>query len=225
MSPILLRPIREQFEHDRVIRQLQARWRRRFAVVANPGKEQGGSVRFGNQILYPDLILTTAERGRKLNTLVEVETAESVNHLEAMAQWAHLGKARGVFYLYVPAGQAEVALRLCKGDHINVAEVWTYYAVGSQMRFSMAYRSPRATQAAKAKTKTKTKAKTKTQATVRAASKAKPRPKTVKKAKKTKSAKTIKAVKAKRVSKGTKKPKAKTTTGTTRRKAASKRKK
>lgn len=220
MSPILLRPIREQFEHDRVIRQLQARWRRRFAVAANPGKEQEGSVRFGNQTLYPDLILTTTEGGRRLHALVEVETAESVNHLEAMAQWAHFAKARGAFYLYVPAGQADVALRLCRSSRINVTEVWTYYAIGSQMRFSMAYRSPRATQAAKTKTAAKTKA------AGRGRSKAKAKTKKVKTAKKAKPAKKIKAMKAKRsVAKGAKKSKAKTAAGTTRRKAASKRKK
>ena len=43
---------------------------------------------------FPDLVLTSTDRGHKLMGTVEVETAESVNHLEAMAQWAHLGRAR-----------------------------------------------------------------------------------------------------------------------------------
>ena len=157
LSPIFLRPIREQSEHDRVVRQLQARWRRRFSVVANPGAEREGSVRLGSQILHPDLILSTTEGGRRLHALVEVETAESVNHLEAMAQWAHYAKVRGAFYLYLPVGLADAARRLCEANKINVTEIWTYYIVGGQVRFAMSYRSPRATQSAKAKVGARTK--------------------------------------------------------------------
>ena len=166
MSPILLRPIREQFEHDRVIRQLQARWRRRFGVAVNPGAERENPVKGGGQVLYPDLVLTSSDRGRRLCGVVEVETAESVNHLEAMAEWAPLAKVRGAFYLYVPAGSADVARRLCEENRVNVTEIWTYYAIGSQVRFSMIHRS---TKAAKAATRGKTKK-------VRAATKKKAKP-------------------------------------------------
>lgn len=151
MSPILLRPIREQFEHDRVVRQLQARWRRRFAVSANPGTARDVPVRTGAQTLYPDLILTSTEGRRRLHGVVEVETTESINYLEAMAQWAYLAKVRGAFYLYVPAGGSDVARRLCEEHRINVTEIWTYYAFGSLMRFTMAYRSASAKRAAAAK--------------------------------------------------------------------------
>ena len=37
--------------------------------------------------MYPDLVLYSPERGRKLQGTVEVETGESVNTLEAMAEW------------------------------------------------------------------------------------------------------------------------------------------
>ena len=40
MSPILVRPVREQLEHDRVIRLLQAKNRRRYEAGINPGAEQ-----------------------------------------------------------------------------------------------------------------------------------------------------------------------------------------
>ena len=149
MSPILLRPIREQVEHDRVIRQLQTRLRRRFEVAANIGSDEETSVKIDGRVHYPDLILTNTTGGRRLHGLVEVETAESVNHLEAMAEWKHFAKARGAFYLYVPAGFTDVVERLCQGAKINVTEVWAYYAIGSQVKFSMTYRSPRAKLAAK----------------------------------------------------------------------------
>ena len=141
MTAIMVRPVREQFEHDRVIRLLQARLRRRFAVAVNLSNEGTASVRVGARVMYPDLMLTSTHRGRRLHGVVEVETNESVNHLEAMAQWAHLGQVRGAFYLYVPAGAAEMARRLCEDNRVAVTEIWSYHAVGDQMRFTMAHRA------------------------------------------------------------------------------------
>ena len=44
LSPILVRPVREQLEHDRVIRLLQAKYKRKFDVAINPGNEQTAPV-------------------------------------------------------------------------------------------------------------------------------------------------------------------------------------
>ena len=142
MSPILVRPVREQLEHDRVIRLLQARLRRRYDVAANVGDEQTASIRVGNLVIFPDLVLTSTERGHRLSGVIEVETGESVNHLEAMAQWAHLGKAPAPFYLYVPAGAVDIARRLCADHQVTAAEIWSYHPVGLQMRFTMVHRFP-----------------------------------------------------------------------------------
>ena len=71
---------------------------------------------------------------------VEVETAESVNHLEAMAQWAHLGRARAPFHLYVPAGSVDIARRLAAENQVNVAEIWSYHTIGDQTRFTLVHR-------------------------------------------------------------------------------------
>ena len=73
---------------------------------------------------------------------VEVETAESVNHLEAMAQWAHLGRARAPFHLYVPAGSVDIARRLAAENSVNVAEIWGFHAIGDQTRFTLVHRAP-----------------------------------------------------------------------------------
>ena len=145
MSPILLRPIREQFEHNRVIRLLQSRLRRRYVVAVNLEDEREATgVRSGTDLVYPDLVLTSTTGARRLHGVVEIETAESVNRLEAMAEWVHFGKVRGAFYLYVPAGATDVTLRLCEEYAIAVTEIWSYLAVGDQMRFTMTYRSTRA---------------------------------------------------------------------------------
>ena len=142
MSPILVRPVREQLEHDRIIRLLHARLRRRFDVAVNLGPEQATPVRVGRLVLFPDLVLTSTGRGRKLAGVVEVETGESVNHLEAMAQWAHFSRPRVPFSLYVPAGSVDMARRLCANHQVTAAEIWSYHSVGGQVRFTLVHRAP-----------------------------------------------------------------------------------
>ena len=142
MSPILVRPVREQLEHDRVIRLLQVRLKRRHEVVVNIGENQTVPVRIGPVQIFPDLVLTSSDRSHKLMGTVEVETAESVNHLEAMAQWAHLGRARAPFHLYVPAGSVDIARRLAAENGVNVAEIWSFHTIGDQTRFTLVHRAP-----------------------------------------------------------------------------------
>jgi hypothetical protein len=142
VSPILVRPVREQLEHDRVIRLLSVRLKRRQEVVANIGEDQTVPVKIGQVQIFPDLVLTSADRGHKLLGTVEVETAESVNHIEAMAQWAHLGRARAPFHLYVPAGSVDIAKRLATENGVNVAEIWSFHTIGDQTRFTLAHRAP-----------------------------------------------------------------------------------
>lgn len=126
MSPIYVRPAREQSEHDRLIRHLQAKYQnqKKFDVVVNiDGLEPVTFVKIGPATLTPDLVLTD---GKKLAGLVEVETGESVNNLEAMAQWVHFSHARVPFHLYVPVHGYEAARRLCDSYQARVGEIWTY---------------------------------------------------------------------------------------------------
>ena len=142
MSPILVRPVREQLEHDRIIRLLQGKYKRKFEVAINPGAEQAAPVG-GPPPWYPDLVLLDA-RGKKVLGVVEVETIESVNHLEAMSQWVAFSRLRLLFHLYVPLSMFDVARRLCQDLQVTVAEIWTYAPVGDQLRFNLAHRSPQA---------------------------------------------------------------------------------
>ena len=141
MSPILVRPVREQIEHDRIIRMLQLKARRRYEAAINPGKEQNTAVGVGPSAVYPDLVLQSLDRGRRVEAVVEVETGESVNHLEALAEWAHYGRLRAAFHLYVPSGMVDVARRLCEDNTIRVSEIWSYHTVGDQVRFTLVHRS------------------------------------------------------------------------------------
>ena len=141
MSPILVRPVREQLEHDRIIRVLQSKWRRRYEIGINPGAEQNVSVGSGAAVEYPDLVLHSLERGRRLLGVVEIETGESVNHLEALSQWAHFANLRAPFQLYVPSGMVDVARRLCEDNQVRVSEIWSYHIVAEDVRFTLIHRS------------------------------------------------------------------------------------
>lgn len=141
MSPILVRPVREQLEHDRIIRLLQAKCRRRYEVGINPAAEQNAPVGTGPTAVYPDLVLMSQDRGHRLEAVVEVETGESVNHLEALAEWANLSKLRAAFHLYVPAGMVDVARRLCEENHVRLNEIWSYHTVADEIRFTLVHRS------------------------------------------------------------------------------------
>ena len=146
MSPILTRPVREQFEHDRIIRLLQVRYKRKFDVAINPGSEQNASVLSGELAVYPDLVLFSLERGRKLQGTVEVETGESVNTLEAMAEWGPFSRLRVPFVLYVPPNSIDTAKRLCTEHHVVASEIWTYHTAIDQVRFTLVHRAPEAAQ-------------------------------------------------------------------------------
>ena len=141
MSPILTRPVREQLEHDRVIRQLQARYKRKNEVIINPGNEQNQSITVGELVVYPDLLLF-AEGGRRLLGTVEVETGESVNSIEARAEWGVYTKIKVPLHLYVPPLSVDAAKRICAEYQIPVAELWTYTTSFDQVRFTMVHRAP-----------------------------------------------------------------------------------
>ena len=141
MSPILVRPVREQLEHDRLIRLLQAKFKRKYDAGINPGAEQNAPVGIPPAAIFPDLVLYSLERGRRLQGVIEVETGESVNHLEALAQWTHLAKLRVPFHLYVPASMVDVARRLSEDNQIPVTEIWSYHTIGDQVRFALVHRS------------------------------------------------------------------------------------
>jgi hypothetical protein len=149
VSPILVRPVREQLEHDRIIRLLHAKFRRKYEAGMNPGVEQNAPVGTGPTALYPDLVLASLDRGHRLQVIVEIETGESVNHLEALAQWTPYSKVRAAFHLYVPAGMVDVARRLCEDNHVYAAEIWSYHIVGDQPRFTLVHRNREAPPAAR----------------------------------------------------------------------------
>jgi hypothetical protein len=136
-----VRPVREQLEHDRVIRLLQTRYRRRYEVGINVGAERTAAVGTEPSAIYPDLVMTATDRGHRLQIVAEVESSESVNHLEALSQWRPMAALRADFHLYVPAGALDPARRLLTEYHIATSELWTYHVIGDQIRFTLAQRA------------------------------------------------------------------------------------
>ena len=120
-----------------MIRLLQAKLKRKHEVSINVGDEQGTAVKIGPGQMFPDLVLSSMDKGHRLEGVIEVETSESVNHLEAMAQWAHFGRARAAFSLYVPAACIDIARRLCTENDVAVSELWSYHTLGDQTRFTL----------------------------------------------------------------------------------------
>lgn len=141
MSPILTRPVREQLEHDRVIRELQAKYKRKTDVVINPGNEQNQSITVENLVVFPDLLIF-AEGGKRLLGTVEVETGESVNAIEARAEWGVYSKVKVPLHLYVPPNCVDAARRICDEYQIVVAELWSYTTTFDQVRFTLVHKSP-----------------------------------------------------------------------------------
>lgn len=147
MTPILVRPVREQLEHDRLIRFLltKLKAKRKFDVLANVGDTQQAPIKVGDNTYFPDLVLM---EGKKLSAVVEVETGESTNNLEAMAQWTHFSRARVPFHLYVPVLFVDAARRLCEAHQVMASEIWSYRAVNDQFDLVRVHANPDAVKAA-----------------------------------------------------------------------------
>ncbi len=138
MSPIMIRPVKEQIEHDRVIRALDHLFRRKyFAVDANVGDEKKASFKAGLQTHYPDLILTAPNAAKKILAVIEVESGESVNRMEAMAEWAYFSRLRAPFQLYIPAPSIDMARRIIEDYKLSVTELWSYVSVGDDIHFHL----------------------------------------------------------------------------------------
>ena len=152
LSPILVRPVREQLEHDRVIRLLQPRYKRRFTVGINPGIEQTFPVgtapdapvsRPGADVAGDGQEAGGRRRGRDRRVGESARGDGPVGAASAACRWSSSSTC--------PSGVAPVARRLC-GDHgIGVTEIWTYHTVGDQVRFAQVHRAPLAEKLAAAR--------------------------------------------------------------------------
>ena len=105
------RNYQSQSLHDKVIQVASAQLNKtNHDVFINPGSQK--NVWIGNN--YPDIIMT--KKGTmSAEFIIEVETAESVNIVEATFQWKkYATEIRASFYVLVPATHKNLAITLCK---------------------------------------------------------------------------------------------------------------
>ncbi len=98
----------------------QPAWR---ATVNFPDRQLGIQIRDGGWI-YPD-VAVTEEPGHFIQMLGVVTLRHEVTEAEAVGRWLPLAKA-GALYLFVPAGQAGRANRLCQQHSIKLAGIRTW---------------------------------------------------------------------------------------------------
>ena len=134
LSPILVRPVREQLEHDRVIRLLQAKYKRKSDSRDQPRQRAERARRADRRPGFRTWCCRRPDKNRRLLGVVEVETTESINHLEAMSAVGGVLASPAAFHLYVPAGSIDSARRLCTDLNVNVAEFWA--TTRSAIRFA-----------------------------------------------------------------------------------------
>lgn len=141
MSPIYIRPAREQAEHDRLTLFLEAKHGTTLDVLINKGDARDYALKIGTGTFFPDLIL---QESGKLVGVIEIETGESTNNLEALAQWVHFGKAKAPFHLYVPVLMVDAARRFCEQNQVTVSEIWTYRSLMDGFDLVRVFHDPQA---------------------------------------------------------------------------------
>ncbi len=141
MSPIYIRPAREQAEHDRLTLFLEAKHGKKLDVLINKGDARDYALKIGTGTYFPDLILQ--ESGKPVG-VIEIETGESTNNLEALAQWVHFGKAKVPFHLYVPVVMFDAARRFCEQNQVTVSEIWTYRTLMDGFDLVRVFQDPQA---------------------------------------------------------------------------------
>lgn len=115
-----------QSVHDRVIEAAASRLDSvNYDIYKNPGQQKNAHV--GNN--YPDIILTKKGE-RSLQFIIEVETEDSVNLIEATNQWKRYStRIKASFYILVPVKSKNLAISLCK--QIGISARFGTYQVDS----------------------------------------------------------------------------------------------
>lgn len=90
---------------------------RNLETVTNVPKRIMTAGTYEGKELYPD-IMVIRQPGQWLQLLVEVEMADSVTDESALEDWLPMSRL-GDLLIYVPAGMADEAKRLCKKHGIK----------------------------------------------------------------------------------------------------------
>ena len=142
MSPILVRPVREQLEHDRVIRLLQVKLKRKHEVIANIGEDQSTSVKIGQLQIYPGP--RADDRGPRPQADGHRRSG-NVGVGQPPGGAVPVGAPRpgaGSLLSICAAGSVDIARRLATENHVHVSEIWSFHTIGDQTHFRLVHRTP-----------------------------------------------------------------------------------
>ena len=94
-----------------------------------PKRTMGVAMLDGSVVAYPDIVVVQ-DPENYAQILGEVETTETVNERTAQARWRPFADLAPL-YIYVPVGDADQALKLCRQLRVPIVGVRTWrYAVG-----------------------------------------------------------------------------------------------
>ncbi len=93
-------------------------------VVNEPSRRLSVGKSADGKDLFPDIVVV-GRPGQWLRLMAEVETADSVNDEQAQNEWLPYSR-QGDLLIYVPAGCAAAAKRLCQKYKIKPAGIRTW---------------------------------------------------------------------------------------------------
>ena len=94
-----------------------------------PKKTMGVAMLDGKSVAYPDIVVVQ-DPENYAKVLGEVETAETVNEQAAERRWRPFADLAPL-YLYVPVGEGDHALKLCRALRVSAVGIRTWrYIVG-----------------------------------------------------------------------------------------------
>lgn len=133
----------DRSEHDRIVRASATTYgdmvSKGYKVSINPGGEKNQFVGPEFNPCYPDVVVwipdSFGSTKGKAAIIEEIETADSVNDLEA-EQWKDYGSLGVKFLLVVPNGYCQSALRLINKNGANVSELWYYFYERDNIKFA-----------------------------------------------------------------------------------------
>ena len=144
MSPILVRPVREQLEHDRIIRLLHGKSRRKYDAGINPGAEQNAPGRHRRR--PPSFrtwccILRNAAAGWKRSS-----KSKPANRSTTWKRWPNGPISPGFappFTCTCLPGWSTSHVGCARTIKSRSTEVWSYHSVGDDVRFTADSSRPR----------------------------------------------------------------------------------
>ena len=142
MSPILVRPVREQLEHDRIIRLLQTKFRRKYqASESTSAPSRPRRWARGPPPSFPTWCSPPRSAGGASRRWLRSKPASRSTTWRRWPSGRTCPSSARPFICTSPAGMVDVARRLAEENQVHVQEIWSYHTIGDQVRFTLVHRN------------------------------------------------------------------------------------